>query len=243
MGRRIREGFMACLPVAASVASYGSVLGVLASQKGIHWSTLFLMDVTVFAGSAQFVMVEMWRDALPIVEMVVAATIINLRYMLIGASLSRLFEGRSLLQRFALMHLVADENWAVTMAADRKGAASPEYLLGGGLCMVLCWSAGTLLGILLGAVIPDPEVLALDFAFTAVFTALVVGLWRGKRDVLPWVVAAGLAVLFEWLLPGKWYILIGGVAGAIVAALLPAPREGEAIDTEPMSRASKEATV
>lgn len=223
----LRKGFVACLPLSTSVAAYGSVLGVLAAQKGLHWTTLLLMDVSVFAGSAQFVLVEMWRDALPIVEMVVAAAIINLRYMLIGASLSGLLGGRPLWQRALIMHFVADENWAVTVAADRKGLASPGFLLGGGFCMMLCWTTGTLSGIWLGAIIPDPEVLALDYAFTAVFTALVVGLWRGKRDLAPWIVAAGLAIVFEWLLPGKWYILVGGVGGALAAALLPAPAEAE----------------
>jgi len=60
--------------------------------------------------------------------------------------------------------------------------------------------------------------LALDFAFTAVFTALAVSLWRGKRDILPWVGTAIFAILAEKVLPGKWYIVIGGVGGALLHA-------------------------
>ena len=80
------KGAVANLPVAASVAAYGSVLGVLAAQKGISWTTLLLMNLSIFAGSAQFVMVEMWVAPLPIVEIILAAAVINLRYLLIGAS-------------------------------------------------------------------------------------------------------------------------------------------------------------
>jgi len=58
------------LPVAASVAAYGSALGVLAAPKGLSWAPLVLMNLSIFAGSAQFVMVEMWFAPLPIVEII-----------------------------------------------------------------------------------------------------------------------------------------------------------------------------
>lgn len=72
-----------------------------------------------------------------------------------------------------------------------------------------------------GGLIPDPKILALDFAFTAVFTALAVSLWQGRQDVLPWLVAISASVLTEYFIPGKWYILVGGILGAICAAFVP----------------------
>jgi 4-azaleucine resistance transporter AzlC len=219
----LRDGAVANLPVSASVAAYGSVLGMLAAQKGLTWMQLLAMNLSVFAGSAQFVMVEMWVPPLPVVEMTLAVLIINLRYLLIGASLEPLFRGSSLARKAGIMHLVADENWAVTMAAGRRGEASTAFLLGGGICLCSIWSMGTLLGHRLGALVAQPERFALDFAFVAVFTALTVSLWRGKRDILPWLAAAALALAAEYWLPGKWYILVGGLGGALVAVLQPAP--------------------
>ena len=215
----LRRGAVANLPVAASVAAYGSVLGMLAAQKGLTWGELLAMNLSVFAGSAQFVMVEMWVPPLPVVEMTLAVMIINLRYLLIGASLEPLMRGSSLARKAGIMHLVADENWAVTMAASRRGEASTAFLRGGGICLCSVWSMGTLLGHQLGALVTHPERVALDFAFVAVFTALTVGMWRGKGDVFPWLTAAILAVIAERWLPGKWYILIGGVGGALTAVL------------------------
>jgi uncharacterized membrane protein len=72
----LRRGFAANLPVAASVAAYGSVLGVLAAQKHISWFQLLVMNVSVFAGSAQFVMVDMWVPPLPIAEMTLPGTLL-----------------------------------------------------------------------------------------------------------------------------------------------------------------------
>lgn len=217
--QQMQKGAVANLPVAASVVAYGSVLGVLAAQKDVSWLELLVMNLSVFAGSAQFVMVDMWAPQLPVLEMVFAVMVINLRYLLIGASLNPLFQGATLTQKSMIMHLVADENWAVTMAAHRKGTATIWFLLGGGLCLFSVWSFGTLFGHRLGALVRNPEALALDFAFTAVFTALAVSLWRGKGDLLPWAGAAILAILSEKMLPGKWYIVVGGVGGALLQLL------------------------
>lgn len=216
IGNLVRMGFAANLPVAVSVAAYGSILGVLAAQKQISWIELLAMNLSVFAGAAQFVMVEMWTPPLPIFEITLAVLAINSRYMLIGASLQPLFEGRSFRHKLIMMHLVADENWAVTMAEQRKGNASTYFLFGGGMCILLAWCIGTLTGHTLGAFVQNPEKYGLDFVFVAVFTALVMNLWRDKQDFLPWLVAGVCALVFQQLLPGKWYILIGGISGALV---------------------------
>ncbi|WP_224958395.1 AzlC family ABC transporter permease [Geomonas subterranea] len=215
------RGARANVPVAASAMAYGSVLGVLAAQKGLSWLDMMYMNTAVFAGAAQFVMVDMWSNHLPVFEMTLAVLVINLRYLLIGASLDPLFSGRGVLHKMGMMHLVADENWAVTMSEQRTGSATTWFLFGGGVFLYLAWSSGTLIGLLGGGFITRPEEYALDFAFTAVFTALAVGLWRGKGDVIPWIVAGAAALLVHKFLPGKWYIVAGGLAGAVSAMLGP----------------------
>lgn len=223
---QLKTGFIANLVVAASVGAYGSVLGLLAAKKGLSWFELLTMNLSVFAGSAQFVMVDMWLPPLPIVEITLAVLVINMRYLLIGASLNPLFIDKSLGHKMLFMHLVADENWAMTMARFHKEKITTYFLLGGGVCVQAAWCAGTMAGHSLGAVISSPEKFGLDFAFVAVFTALVFSFWRGRQDILPWLTTAVIAVAVEQILPGKWYILAGGVGGALVTALLP-ERKGE----------------
>lgn len=220
------------VPLLPSVIAYSSVLGVLAAQKSICWTDLMALNVFMFAGSAQFVLVDMWNAPLPVMEMVLAAVVVNLRYILIGASLKDLFSGHGLFERLGIMHFVADENWAMTMVAARRGEGDIFHLLGGGMLIMMVWSSGTMVGMYLGGIIPDPQVLALDFAFTAVFTALAVSLWQGRQDVLPWLAAVIASVLTEHFVPGKWYILVGGVLGATCSAFLPVNEEEEDISTD-----------
>ena len=215
----MHRGAVATIPLAVSALTYGGVLGVLSGQQGTTWLEILCMDVLMFAGSAQFVMVEMWKAPLPVLEIALAVFVINLRYALIGASLQPVFRGHPIWRKALLMHLVADENWAVTIAEHRRSGTDPFFLFGGGLLLLWAWTGGAVAGNLLGAVIAEPEKYALDFAFVAVFAALTLSLWRGKRDLLPWLSAALLSLGAEQWLPGKWYIVIGGLGGALVAAL------------------------
>jgi len=73
--------------------------------------------------------------------------------------------------------------------------------------------------------VQHPEAYGLDFVFVAVFPALVTTLWRGRRDLLPWLIAAASAVLCQQMLPGKWYIVVGGIGGALVPVFCPSNPE------------------
>ena len=208
------------LPVAVSIAAYGVVWGVLAGQAGLSPLEVLLMSGLVYAGSSQFVALDLWStSALPVVSIIIAAAVINLRMLLMTATLRPLFAGTSRWRATLSMFLVSDEVWAMTMAQSAKGAASPAFMLGAGALAWLAWVGSTLIGRLLGAVIADPATYGLDFAFTAVFLALLFSMWRGRGDLLPWIVGALLAIVTERYIPGQWYVIAGGLGGSLAGAL------------------------
>ena len=45
-------------------------------------------------------------------------------------------------------------------------------------------------------------------------------MWRGKSDIVPWMVAAVAAMVAARLIPGNWYILIGGLVGSFAGAVI-----------------------
>ena len=71
-----------------------------------------------------------------------------------------------------------------------------------------------------GAALHTPAQWGLDFAFTAVFVALLAGMWRGRSSLVPWIAAAAVAVAAAHWLPGNWYILLGGLAGSLIGGVL-----------------------
>lgn len=209
------------VPVAISIAAYGLVWGVLAGQAGLSPFEVLLMSGLVFAGASQFVALETWTPGhLPVLAIVVTTAIVNLRMLLMTATLRPLTTGLPTWKALLSVYLVADENWAMTMGQVAKGRGTVGFLVGSGVCSWLAWTGSTLLGRLAGAAIDDPTKYGLDFAFTATFIALLLGMWKGKGDLAPWLVAALVAIVASRVVPGNWYIIIGGLAGSLVGALI-----------------------
>lgn len=209
------RGARACAPIAASGFAIGLVFGVLARQAGLGAAEAALMSALVFAGAAQFVVLGLWAAPVPVAPVVLATLIVNLRHLLMGAALAPHFRGLSRLKAYGSAFFMADENWALAMGEFGKRRCDAAFLLGGGIVMFASWTTSTLIGGSLGNAISDPARWGLDFAFTAVFLALLCGMWRGKPDLLPWIVAAVVAVSAEMWLPGQWHILLGGLAGSL----------------------------
>src|SRR5690606_7468136 len=163
-------GARACVPVVISVAAYGIVWGVLARGAGMSLLEVILMSGLVFAGSAQFVALDLWTAtpaSLPIGPLILAVLIVNLRYLLLTATLRPLFGPGEQVKGALSTILVTDETWAMTVAEMAKGRGSVGFLLGGGVLAYSCWMGTTAIGHMLGSAIDDPSRYGLDFAFTA----------------------------------------------------------------------------
>ena len=206
-------------PVALSVFAYGAVFGVLARQAGLTLAEATLMSGLVCAGSSQFVALDLWREPLPVAAIALTALVVNLRYLLMGAALAPHLSGLPAHKAYASVFFMGDENWALTAREFAAGKRDAAFLLGSGLALFAAWVGGTAAGHALGVVAHDPARWGLDFAFTAAFVALLVGMGRGGSDALPWAVAGAASVASSYLLPGKWHIIFGGVAGSVVGAL------------------------
>lgn len=212
----VRNGFTEGTPIALGVAGYGVVFGVLARQAGLSVAEAALMSATVVAGAAQVIAIELWDTPIPVLAVVGTTFVVNLRYVLMGAALRPWFSQLSPLKAYGSLFFTADENWALTMGELRSGSRQGAYLLGSGLAIWVFWVLSTVVGAVAGSVVGDPSTYGLDFMLTAVFVAIAVGLWDGRSNRWPWLTAAAVAVLGAQYLPGRWYILLGGLAGALV---------------------------
>ncbi len=222
-------GFRACAPVALGVGVYGVLFGLLARQKGLSWLEAQSMSLLIFAGASQLISLDLWGPELPVLSLIATTFIVNLRHVLMGAALSPQLMRLSGRQAYGSLFFMTDESWAVALARwaeDRRRAAGSDgaFLLGAGLAVYCFWNASTALGHLLVRGLDDPARYGLDFAFTAVFTALLVGLKPRRADLLPLAAAVAAALAVARFCPGKWYILAGAMAGGLTAAFLPEPR-------------------
>ena len=217
------RGAVEITPLAIGVVIYGLAFGLLAAQASLSSLQVGIMGSVVFAGGSQIVATERLVAGAGAVAALVAGIALNLRLLLVTASIRDVYAGRPLWQVLLGAHMATDENWALMLAERAKGRdVGYWYLVGGGLCLLAAWVLSTVTGVYFATSIPEPKALGMDFAFTAAFIAIVRSLWKGRKQLLPWVTSAAVvvaAVKFGNVDP-SWALVLGGVTGAAVAGAL-----------------------
>ena len=215
--RDIWTGACGIFPLAIGAAIYGLAFGLLAAQAGFDTLEVGVMGAVVFAGGSQIVAAQQLVAGAGAIAAVAAGLALNLRLLLVTASIRDVYASRSWWQVALGVHLTTDENWALMLAQRAKGRdVGYWYLVGGGMCLVLAWCLATVAGVAFAHAMPDPKSLGMDFAFTAAFIAIARSLWRNRSDLAPWVAAVFVVATSIKLvgLEPSWALMLGGLAGA-----------------------------
>lgn len=215
-GARFREGLAASLPLVPSVFVYATVFGGLAVQAGLRPIEVWAMSVFVFAGAAQFIAVPMIAAGAPPAVVIVMTYVVNMRHYLMAATLAPSFRGFPRAWLALVAHGINDESFAVAVA--RRSPPDAWTFVGSVAAVFGAFVAGVPVGTELGGLVREPERWGLDFAFPAVFLALVAAQLRRRSDWLIAFAAAALAVAIAVVVPGNWHIVVAGVTVSAVAA-------------------------
>lgn len=230
----IVAGIVATLALLPGSVIVGIVFGVLAREVGMSGLQALTMSVLVSGGAAQFIALDLWASPVPVTTLVLTTLVVNLRHLLLGASLQAWLGPLRGWRRWLTLHFLTDESWALSEVARRRGERDVAFLVGSGLVAYGGWIVGTVVGYLVGDRVGGLVGWDIGFIFTALFVALLVGIARGRQDIAPFAVAAAVAIITQRLVGGTWYILCGGIAGSLAGAFsvransISAPRGGPA---------------
>lgn len=216
--REFWQGIRAELPILVGVVPFGMIYGISALAAGMTPGSAQAMSSIVFAGSAQFVMVQLVEANVPLVVMLATGFVVNLRHALYSASISPYTSRLSLWWKVILSYLLTDEAYAVTIAHyNQPQDTGPKhwFFLGAGLTLWSGWQISTAVGIFLGAQVPAQW--GLEFALPLTFIALVVPNLKDRPGLLA-AAAAGLTAIAAAGLPYKLGLLTAALVG-IVAGL------------------------
>jgi len=222
-GAGVVEGAWLALPAMPVMAMFGAAFGTFAAQKGLSLIEAALMSALMFAGASQFVAAEIWSDpktVAGVIALVVITATVNMRFVLIGASLHPWLGGLPARQTYPALAVLTEPGWLIAMRYRDEGGADSAILLGSGIALWLVWIAATVAGYLAGALMTDPARYGIDLVMPIFFVVLLVPLWRGPRPAIPWAVAGAIALIVAEFVSGSWYIIAGTIAGSIAGGFI-----------------------
>lgn len=231
------KGFKDGLPIGLGYLSVSFAFGIMAVQKGLPPLAAILISMTCLTSAGQVAGVETIAAAGGFAEIAIAQLIINLRYSLMGISLSqKLCPKYNMFHRLTTSFGITDEVFAV--ASARTEDVTPPYMYGLITLPYIMWAVGTAAGALLGNILPEIVKSALGIAIYGMFIAIVIPPAKRFKGVLVVaLIAAALSCVFRFvpvfssITSGFSVIICTIIAAAVGALLFPKPTEdGEADD-------------
>jgi 4-azaleucine resistance transporter AzlC len=195
---RYADGARSAAPLALAVLGFGVSFGVLARAVGMGALAPIVMSATTFGGSAQFAAVSVLGAGGGVAAAVLAAILLNSRYLPIGLSAAPALRG-GMWRRMLEGQVVVDESWAIGHRGG--GRFDRRMLLGAGVLLYSAWVVGTVIGVLGASSLGDPATLGLDAAFPALFLGLLVGQVHSRRAAVAALLGGAVALALVPLVP------------------------------------------
>lgn len=229
-----KRGIQDGIPIGLGYFAVSFTFGMMAVSGGLTAWQAVLISLTNLTSAGQFAGLGIIIAGGSMWEMALTQLVINLRYCLMSFSLSQKLEKNiSTGHRLAVAFGVTDEIFGVS--ASQEGRLSPWYNYGVMSMAIPGWTLGTLVGAVLGNVLPGFLVSALNVAIYGMFLAVIIPPAKKNRSVLGVVIGAmAISTVFS-VVPvlnkvssGFVIIITTLIVAGLAAHFCPIPEEREA---------------
>lgn len=229
-----KRGIQDGIPIGLGYFAVSFTFGMMAVSGGLTAWQAVLISLTNLTSAGQFAGLGIIIAGGSMWEMALTQLVINLRYCLMSFSLSQKLEKNiSTGHRLAVAFGVTDEIFGVS--ASQEGRLSPWYNYGVMSMAIPGWTLGTLVGAVLGNVLPGFLVSALNVAIYGMFLAVIIPPAKKNRPVLGVVIGAmAISTVFS-VVPvlnkvssGFVIIITTLIVAGLAAHFSPIPEEREA---------------
>ncbi len=191
----------------------GIGFGVLMDTKGFGLLHSFLMAVFIYAGSMQYVGVELLASAASYLTVFIMTIMVNIRHLFYGIGMLDKYKD---LKKHKLYDIFAltDETFSIACNRKMSGLNKEDYYFYLSLFNHCYWITGCVLGSILGDVLPF-DFRGIEFSMTVLFIVIVIDQWEKNKDHTPVILSfiASIACLIYF---GRDNFLIPSMALIIV---------------------------
>lgn len=197
----------------------GATFGVVARQAGLLPVEIVGMSLLVFAGAAQFAMVQLLAESAPLPLVIASVLFINLRHLLMATSLRPRFARLTVARRVFAAFFLTDESFAMATRHFRRGGRGLGYYFAFALALFVVWNVATFAGLVLGGSVGNPRRLGVDFAITATFIGIVVLAVRRPADSVTGIAAAAISGALALLGAPTVAVITAGAIAPLIAVV------------------------
>ena len=215
------KGIIDVSPLMIPVVPFGIIYGVIGMDLDIGPYMTLGLSIIIFGGASQIVLLQLFSGGASSLVILSSVGAVNARHILYGAVLSEHLSGLKLSWKIILSYVMTDQAFAVSNDYFKKNNNNNDkhyHLIGSGMTCWTIWQISTVLGIVLGSVVPDE--LGLSFTISLTFLALLISDFRKFKNIIVMLVSGLVATIGYNTIPFKAYIIVAALSALIVASLL-----------------------
>lgn len=219
--RKYKEGLIVALPVVVGYLPIAIGFGLLSKNTGVSFRDTSLFSFVVYAGASQFMALDFIRAGVSMGSIILATFLLNLRHMMMSASLSVSFSeiDRKFLPLIAFG--ITDETFSVA-SFNREKINLPFILI----LNILAWGSwvvGTMIGFLVGELLPNSLQSSLGIGLYAMFAALLFPEFKKSLNPFCLFIISGILYMvlyYSKIFTSGWDIILGIIISSLLGVFI-----------------------
>lgn len=216
-----KKAYWKTLPIFFSYVFLGFSYGIMMEEAGFAWYVSLIISLVVYTGAFQFVLIGLLGGGTSVWTIAVTALLMNSRQIFYSLTFYDDFKAMGKKMPY-MIHTLTDETYAVNCTLEKEDPDRREVMFFAALYSWCYWAMGTVLGGILGTIIPVP-LDGIDFCMTALFLTIFMDQWKRSEDHGP-AVTGLLSAACCFLVFGKSAFMLPALL--LTSALLLRRRKG-----------------
>lgn len=228
--KAFKAAFPHTIPIMTGFLFLGMTYGIYMNVSGFSFLYPMLMSMTIFAGSMEFVTVNMLLGAFHPLEVLTMTLMINARHLFYGISMLDKYKGTGL-KKLYLIFGMCDESFSINYTADIPEDVDKEWFMTWvTLLNHSYWVLGATLGGIFGSFIHfNTE--GIEFVMTALFVVIFLEQWLKEKNHVNAITGLVISLLCLVLFGRDNFIIPSmlGILGVLTLLRKPLEKKGETV--------------
>lgn len=215
----LKYAFKRSLPVMAGYLVLGMGFGILLETKGYGLGWAFFMSLFIYAGSMQYVTIDLMAGGATVLSAALMTVMVNARHLFYGISMIERYRDTRPYKPYLIFGLT-DETYSLVCSGDVPGGVNEKkYFFLLTLLNQCYWITGSVLGSLIGSLITF-DTAGIEFSMTALFLVVFVDQWKSVKDHTSAVTGAGVSVICLLVFGADRFLIPAMIAITVILTVL-----------------------
>ena len=230
--KALKAAFPNTIPVLLGYLFLGIAFGVLLSEMQFSVIWAFMMSLTIYAGSMQFVAIGLLMMVFNPIQTLVMTLLVNARHIFYGFSMLEPYANTGKFKPYLIFSLT-DETYSLLCSGEvPEGVDKRWYYFWVSALDQSYWIIGSVIGAVAGNFLPFDST-GIDFTMTALFLVIFTEQWEKAKSKIP-AVSGLLVTIVCRLVFGIDNFLIFAMLGIVIALIVFRRQIEQAETTEEM---------